>query len=151
VGDSDDSKREMWKELGGKETLARLKKIEAASRRADRVVNELLKPKKQPDEISDFGPIAEDSDDQEFSKQSEALKVVEKSFFEKFLLNEVINTASGVIKVNNLLQMWLHKRRYRIARQRIILIQTQYRLYQRRKLRARARIALLDEERVKRM
>ena len=76
MGDSDDSKREMWKELGGKETLARLKKIEAASRRADRVVNELLKPRKQPDEISDFGPIAEDSDDQEFSKQSEALNAV---------------------------------------------------------------------------
>ena len=49
MGDSDDSKREMWKELGGKETLARLKKIEAASRRAYLVVNELLKPKKQPD------------------------------------------------------------------------------------------------------
>lgn len=58
----------MWKELGGKETLARLKKIEQNSRRADLVVNKLLQPKKQPDEISDFGPIAEDSDDQEFTK-----------------------------------------------------------------------------------
>lgn len=79
------------------------------------------------------------------------MSVVEKSFFEKFLLEEVINTAEGVIKVSNFLHMWLHKRRYRIARQRIILIQTQYRLYQRRKQRVQARIALLDEERVKRM
>ncbi len=85
-----DSEHDVWKELGGQETIQRLKRIEENNKIGMSIVDRLLgKNRQEADQISDLRSISEDSDDMEFTKKSEVLEFLKSTYIEQLIGNEV--------------------------------------------------------------
>lgn len=73
ISDADSTtqrEREVWRSLGGKDAIARLKRIEENNRKGMLVVDRLLK-KKEVDKISDLESVHESDEDVEWTSKEQ--------------------------------------------------------------------------------
>ena len=109
IGEAEDIDDDEFK--NSKEIQARLQKIEENRLREMQLVDRLF-IKNKVDEISDLHSIKEDSDDEEYTKQTDVQDSLLASFLKQFFERETEKIALSATKVGFFMLMCLHKRRY---------------------------------------
>lgn len=109
VSEDENMDDDEWK--NSKEIEARLRKIEENRLNEMSLVNRLF-PKSKVEEISDLNSIQEDSDDEEYTKQSEVQNSLLTNFLKQFLERETEKISLSVTKVGFFMLMCVHRKRY---------------------------------------
>ncbi len=126
IREAEDMDDEEWK--NSKEIQARLQKIEENRLKEMSLVDRLF-IKNKVEEISDLHSIKEDSDDEEYNKQSDVQNSLLANFLKQFLQRETDKVALSVSKVGFFMLMCIQRRRYFKTCKSIRMIQNLGRIY----------------------